>query len=152
MVSIRFYWFGVLLRETNHLFDQLAPVNFGQEIIGADAQSLGNVIYLHQVNSQGTILDLGNGAAGGVIPARKLQFIGEYILRPRVLVAFASDQPTDEIPLLHVQTTQILIFAATPLPNFLDKMAFSLIFHSNPYPLFPFWNKILAIFYQDWFH
>jgi hypothetical protein len=64
------------------------------------------------------------------MPARELQFIGEHILRPTVLVALASDQPPNEIPLLHVQTAQILTFAGTPLPGFLDKMTFRLIFYA----------------------
>jgi len=94
--------------ERNHFFDLLVPINFRKEINRLDAQGHGQVIQLQQINPQGAVFYFGDGAACGVMPAGELQLVGEYVLRPTVLVALSADQPPDEIPLLHVPTSQII--------------------------------------------
>jgi hypothetical protein len=94
--------------ERNHLFDLLVPINFGNKIHRIDAQGHGQVIQLQQINPQGTVFNFGDGAAGGVVPARKLQFVGEFVLRPTVLVALSADQPSYEIPPLHFSTAYFI--------------------------------------------
>jgi hypothetical protein len=97
-----FHW------ERNHLFDLLEPINFGKKIRRIDAQGHGQVIQLQQINSQGTVFNLGDGAACGVMPARKLQLVGEHVLRPTVFVALSADQPPYEIPPLHFPTSHFI--------------------------------------------
>jgi hypothetical protein len=94
--------------ERNHFFDLLVPINLREEINRTDAQGDGHVIQLQQINPQRAVFNFGDGAACGVMPACELQFVGEYVLRPTVLVALSADQPPDEIPLLHVPTSQII--------------------------------------------
>jgi hypothetical protein len=93
-----FHW------ERNHLFNLLVPINFGKKIHRIDAQGHGQVIQLQQINSQGAVFNFGDGTAGDVMPAHKLQFVGEFVLRPTVLVALSADQPPYEIPPLHFST------------------------------------------------
>jgi len=97
-----FHW------ERNHFFNLLAPINFGKKIYWIDAQRHSQVIQLQQINPQGTVLDFGNGAARGIMPARKLQLVSKNVLRPIVLVAFSANQPPDEIPLLHFPTSHLI--------------------------------------------
>jgi hypothetical protein len=66
-----------------------------------NAKCSGDIANLIQINPQGPVLDFGNGAAGSVMPTRKLQLVSKQILRPTALVAPSADQPPDEIPLLH---------------------------------------------------
>jgi hypothetical protein len=44
------------------------------------------------------------------MPARKLQLVSEYVLRPTVLVAPSADQSPDEISLLHFQPLKFFNF------------------------------------------
>jgi hypothetical protein len=53
------------------------------------------------LNAQGTVFNFGNGAAGGVMPARKLQSVGKAILRPFELVTQIAHLLSDDIPYLH---------------------------------------------------
>jgi hypothetical protein len=69
----------------------------------AKAERGGDVIQLNQINPQRTVLNFGNGAARGVMPASELQPVGKKVLRPIKLVALSAHQPPDEISLLHFQ-------------------------------------------------
>jgi hypothetical protein len=101
MVSIRLHWLRVFHWERNQLFNLFAPINCGQEINRAEAKCGGQVTHLCQINPQRAVFNFGNGAARDVMPARELQVVGKFILRPTVLVALSADQPPYEIPLLH---------------------------------------------------
>jgi hypothetical protein len=95
----------------NHL-DAPAPVNFGKELHRLlNAKRGGDIINLFQVNPQGTVLDFGDGATGGVMPARELQPVGKLVLRPTLLVALPGDEPVYEIALLHCLKDSMLSIA-----------------------------------------
>ncbi|HUA37297.1 MAG TPA: hypothetical protein VMA35_02725 [Candidatus Sulfopaludibacter sp.] len=104
IVSIRHYWLRGFQWERNHFLDLPAPINFSKEFRRSDAQRHSQVIQLQQINPQGTVLDFGDSAARGIIPASQLQLAGKSILRPLLLVAFSAHQPPYEIALLHVPT------------------------------------------------
>jgi hypothetical protein len=110
-----FHW------ERNQLFNLFAPINFGEEINRSDAKRGSQVTHLRQINPQGTVLDFGNGAARGVMPARELQLVSKHILRPTALVAPSANQPPDEIPLLHSSTGSISHSSAIFCPVFWTK-------------------------------
>jgi hypothetical protein len=128
MVSIRLHWLRVFHWERNQLFNLFAPINFGEEINRSDAKRGSQVTHLCQINPQGTVFDFGNGAARGVMPARKLQLVSKHILRPTALVPPSADQPSDEIPLLHSSTGSMSHASAIFLSSFLDEMALWFIF------------------------
>jgi hypothetical protein len=88
----------------------VAPVNLGKKIGWLKAKRDGDEINLLQVNPQQAAFNFGNGVAGGVMPARKLQLVSEYVLRPTVLVAPSADQSPDEISLLHFQPLKFFNF------------------------------------------
>src|SRR5665213_605801 len=96
MVSIRFCWLLLCLNCP-------APINLRKKIGRLKTKRGGDVIKLRQVNPQQAAFNFGDGIAGGVMPARKLQLVSEYVLRPTALVAPSADQPPDEISLLHFQ-------------------------------------------------
>lgn len=92
--------------ERNQFFNLLTPVNSGQQINRLNAERPGDEIQLDQVNPQRTVFDLGDGAARSIMPARELQPVGEYILRPTVFVALSGYWSRYEIALLHHLSTR----------------------------------------------
>jgi hypothetical protein len=76
------------------------PVNLGKELHWLNAKRMGDIPNLFQINSQRTVFDFRNSAAGGVMPARPLQLVGKQVLRPALLIALSSDEPVYEIALL----------------------------------------------------
>ena len=78
--------------ERNHFLDLPAPINFGKQFTWADAERGGKVIQLDQINPQGAVFDFGNSAARGVMPARELQLVSKFVLRPTALVTLSAHQ------------------------------------------------------------
>jgi hypothetical protein len=115
MVSIRLNWLWFFNGETDQLLGLLAPINFGKQITWANTERGGDAIQLDQINPQRAVFDLGNSAAGRVIPARELQLVSKLVLRPTASVATPSaDQPPDEISLFHWLKFSMLLVAFCP--------------------------------------
>ena len=115
MVSIRLNWLWFSHGKRNQRLNLPAPINFGKKITGADTKRRGDVIQLDQINPQRAVFDLGNSAAGRVIPARELQLVSKLVLRPTASVATPSaDQPPDEISLFHWLKFSMLLVAFCP--------------------------------------
>lgn len=68
---------------------------------GMNAECRREIKQLLQINSQRAAFNFGNGAARGVVPAGKLQLVGQINLRPVPPVAQSGDVPSDEISFLH---------------------------------------------------
>jgi hypothetical protein len=77
------------------------PINLGIQVDEVNAQGGGDKQQVVFGNADRTTFDLGNGAAGGVVPAGKLQLDGKLLLRPAVALAQFVDLSSDQIQLLH---------------------------------------------------
>ena len=58
------------------------PINRGKQMDEVNAQGGGDEQQVVFGDTHRAAFDLGNGAAGGVVPAGKLQFDGKSLLRP----------------------------------------------------------------------
>jgi hypothetical protein len=83
------------------------PINLGIQVDEVNAQGGGDEQQVVIGNADRTAFDLGNGAAGGVVPAGKLQLDGKILLRPAVALAQFDHLPTDQIQLSRVQLVEI---------------------------------------------
>ena len=73
-----------------------------------NAQGCGNEQQVVFGDAHRAAFDLGNGAAGGIVPAGKLQFDGKRLLRPAVTLAQFDDLLSNQVQLLHVQPSEIV--------------------------------------------
>jgi hypothetical protein len=77
------------------------PINFGIQMDEMDTQRGGDKQQVVFGDAYRAAFDLGNGAAGGIVPAGTLQLDGKFLLRPAVALAQFIDLPSDQIQLLH---------------------------------------------------
>ena len=77
------------------------PINFGKQMDEMNAQGGGDEQQVIFGEAQRTAFDLGNGAAGGIVPAGKLQLDGKLLLRPAITAAQLDDLLSDQVQLLH---------------------------------------------------
>jgi hypothetical protein len=77
------------------------PINFWKQMDEMNAQGGGDEQQVVFCDAERAAFDLGNGAAGGVVPAGELQLDGKVFLRPAVTLAQFSDLPSNQIQLLH---------------------------------------------------
>ena len=84
------------------------PINFWKQMDEMNAQGGGDEQQVVFGDAQRTAFDLGNGAAGGVVPAGELQFDGKFLLRPAVTLAQFPDLPSNYVQLLHGNRVNIL--------------------------------------------
>ena len=83
------------------------PINRGKQLDEVNAQGGGNEQQVVFGDAHRAAFDLGDGAAGGVVPAGELQFDGEVLLRPAVAAAQFDDLLLNQVQLLHDNRVRI---------------------------------------------
>ena len=79
------------------------PINIGKQVDEMDAQRSGNEEQIVFGDARRATFNLGNSAAGGVVPAGELQLDGKVRLRPAVALAQFDNLLSNQIQLLHFQ-------------------------------------------------
>jgi len=83
------------------------PINRGKQMDEVNAQGGGDEQQVVFGDAHGAAFDLGDGAAGGVVPAGDLQFDSEVLLRPAVAAAQFDDLLSNQVQLLHDNRVRI---------------------------------------------
>ena len=73
------------------------PINFGIQVNEVNPQGGSDEQQVVFGDAQRAAFNLGNGAAGGVVPAGELQLDSKVFLRPAVTLAQFSDLPANQV-------------------------------------------------------
>jgi hypothetical protein len=120
----------------------LAPINFRKELRRWNAERVGQIPDLDQINAQRAAFEFGNGVTARLMPARKLQLNGEIRLRQSELITQSAHKSPDEneTPLFH--WLKFSMFAVVSCLKFRTKSLCRSFSHALPLSLFVYRAKL----------
>jgi hypothetical protein len=105
------------------------PINFRIQVDEVDAQRGSDKQHVIIPDMERTAFDFGDCAAGGVMPARELQFDSKVLLRPAVALAQFADLLSNQV--LHIRSNRFTANSSSASAEITQLFvpAFAAIFH-----------------------